>query len=108
MGKARCKEGATIRRRKEEREARPRGRVCRTEKNLTGLPLVSLGSPNNGVRLLNKQQFEVIARHPRCEISAAWGKLLARRYDPSSTILETRKRVIEYIVPFYELKSFRK
>lgn len=93
MGKARYKEGATIRRRKEEREARPGGRAWRAEKNLTGSPLVSLGSPNNGVRLLNKQQFKVIARHPRREISAARGKLLTRCCDPSSTILETRRRI---------------
>lgn len=36
----------------------------RAEKNLTGSPLVGLGSPNNSVRPLNKQQFGVIARHP--------------------------------------------
>jgi len=35
------------------------------QKNLTGSSLVSLGFPNNSVRPLNKQQFGVIARHPR-------------------------------------------
>jgi len=34
-------------------------------KNLTESSLVSLGSPNNSVRSLNKQQFGMIARHPR-------------------------------------------
>lgn len=43
----------------EERQA------WRAEKNLTGSSLVGLGSPNNSVRPLNKQQFGVIARHPR-------------------------------------------
>lgn len=34
-------------------------------KNLTRSPLVSLGSPNNSARPLNKQQFGMTARHPR-------------------------------------------
>lgn len=56
-------------------------------KNLTGSPLVSLGSPNNGVRPLNKQQFGgegVTARHPRCNRRfAAGGKPLTRYREPS-------------------------
>lgn len=58
-------EGATIRDAGKRSEARPRGTSLEGRKNLTGSPLVSLGSPNNGVRPLNKQQFGITARHPR-------------------------------------------
>lgn len=45
---------------------RPENGRGRQKKNLTELALVSLGSPNNGVRALNKQQSGVYIGMPPC------------------------------------------